>query len=158
MSRKSKIDSQQSMLFQVDSPVRMSRLPGLARDLLETDQDYSSALLTLLNAIVRDGSLSKMCPVFYPAKREETSTPSSVKWLDSGIAWPGGCLTLSTTDWPSDAEGCTLSEVLETDVPLKYYLSPRACRGLLQRSEERERWIPPILEGALRSVAQSQEP
>ena len=42
---------------------------------------------------------------------------------------------------------------LEAEVPAKYYLSPKACAGILRRAERRGKTLPPHLEAALRSVA-----
>jgi DNA-cytosine methyltransferase len=42
---------------------------------------------------------------------------------------------------------------IEPHVAPKYYLSPRACRGILRRATKRGRTLPPALEQALRSVA-----
>ena len=39
------------------------------------------------------------------------------------------------------------------NLPQRYYLSPRACRGILHRAANREKELPPMLEQALRLVA-----
>jgi hypothetical protein len=71
---------------------------------------------------------------------------------------PTGCLTLNTLEYPKDAEECLLSDVLEVgNLPQKYYLSPRACQGILRRAENRGKKLPPLLESALNSVAHSQQ-
>jgi hypothetical protein len=62
-------------------------------------------------------------------------------------------LTLNTAEYPSDAVASSLSDVLESDVPQKYYLSPRACRGILRRAEKRGKRLPEHLAAALESVA-----
>jgi DNA-cytosine methyltransferase len=51
----------------------------------------------------------------------------------------GGYLMLSTSEFPKE-EGVSssLADVLETDsVPQKYYLSPKACEGILRRTIQR---------------------
>ena len=49
-----------------------------------------------------------------------------------------------------DAGASSLSSILETgDVPLKYYLSSRACSGIIHRSEVRGKACPPLLAEAL---------
>ena len=67
---------------------------------------------------------------------------------------PGGCLTLSTSDWPSDASVCSLSDILEPHGPHlhRYFLSPKACRGILRRAERRGRNLPPELRAALEAT------
>jgi hypothetical protein len=64
-------------------------------------------------------------------------------------------LTLAGSEWPSDAVVCSLSLVLETDVDPKYFLSPKACAGILARAERRGRRLPPSLRAALERVAQT---
>ena len=61
----------------------------------------------------------------------------------------GVCLTLNTSEWPSDAVVSSLSQVLETDVPSKYFLSPKACAGILSRADRRARSLPPLLQAVL---------
>ena len=53
---------------------------------------------------------------------------------------------------------CSLSDVLEETslVPQRFYLSQRACEGILRRAERRGRVMPPMLLQALRSVARWQ--
>jgi hypothetical protein len=73
---------------------------------------------------------------------------------NSGMGGPTESWTLNTSEYPSDAAACSLSDVLETgDVPLRFYLSARACRGILRRAERRERALPPALRTALLRLA-----
>ena len=70
--------------------------------------------------------------------------------------------TLSMYVWnhtlvPSHKGGgvCSLSDILETgDVPQRYYLSAKACRGILRRAEKRGKELPEALRRALRAVAE----
>jgi hypothetical protein len=49
---------------------------------------------------------------------------------------------------------CSLSDILETgDVPRQYYLSAKACRGILRRAGKRGKELPPQLARALQAVA-----
>lgn len=57
----------------------------------------------------------------------------------------GECWTLNTSESPSAGVGSSLSRILEGSVPPKYYLSRRACRGILNRLEQRGRRLPPLL-------------
>lgn len=50
---------------------------------------------------------------------------------------------------PNVAEECFLSQVIETDVPPKYYLSSRAKVGILRRAEKRGKNLPHLLREAL---------
>jgi hypothetical protein len=67
----------------------------------------------------------------------------------------GGSLTPNISEWPNDAAVCSLSQVLETtSIPQRFFLSPRACAGILRRAEKRGKELPPALQTALLSVAQ----
>src|ERR1043166_2535297 len=163
--------SQQSMLFAEASPVRICLWPASARAWLESGQGYGSSFYELLSQISRDGLSSRMCPAFCPRGRPLNSRrtrwkvvngtwkriailkSSSLDFQNSVIASRAGFLTLNTTEWHSAASVCSLSEVLETEVAPKYFLSPKACRGILRRAEKRGRELPAQLRQALERVA-----
>jgi hypothetical protein len=41
-------------------------------------------------------------------------------------------------------------------LPPRFFLSPKACAGILRRAERRGKQLPPMLEQALRQAAQSE--
>ena len=55
--------------------------------------------------------------------------------------------------YPSAANVSTLSQILKVGVPEKYYLSPKACLGILRRASVRGKRLPDVLEKALRRQA-----
>ena len=66
----------------------------------------------------------------------------------------GGFSMPNTSEWPNDAAVCLLSQVLETvSIPPKFFLSSRACEGILRRAEKRGKTLPAVLEQALRQAA-----
>ena len=67
--------------------------------------------------------------------------------------WRGGASTLNTGVSPKDAKESSLSQILQADPPLKYYLSPKACLGILRRVFERGKELPKKLERALKIQA-----
>jgi hypothetical protein len=70
----------------------------------------------------------------------------------------GGLLTHNISPWPNDAAVCSLSRVLERgSIPQKYYLSARACAGILRRAEKRGKKLPALLHQALTHIAQGSE-
>lgn len=83
--------------------------------------------------------------------------PSSGCWKTAGILSHGECWTLNSSEYPSAAAACFLSDILEPSAPQRFYLSPRACRGLLCRARTKERSLPPELEEALLAQASSPE-
>lgn len=58
-------------------------------------------------------------------------------------------LTRNIGESPSAAVESTLSQILEANVPKKYYLSAKACEGILRRAECRGKELPPMLKTAL---------
>jgi hypothetical protein len=71
-----------------------------------------------------------------------TLVPFSEGWLNSGMGSPTECLTLNTSEWPSAAAVCSLSDVLETQpVPQRFFLSAKACHGILRRASRRDRGL-----------------
>jgi len=79
-------------------------------------------------------------------------------WQNSGMGGLTECLTLSTSEWPSAAVACSLSDTLETGiVPQRFFLSDTACRGILRRADKREKELPEALRLALQQVAGPQK-
>ena len=67
--------------------------------------------------------------------------------------WLGCGGTLNTSECPKDAVESSLSAILQDSVPSKYYLTRKACLGILRRAREREKDLPPQLELALKAQA-----
>ncbi len=147
------IQLHQLTLFAEDSPVRTCPLPASGRAWLESEADFGSSSIELLQSFARSGWLSKTSLVFYPATEDATLLSSFAGWSNAGMASPGGFSTLSISESHSAGAACSLSEVLETDAPQKYFLSPKACRGILRRAELRGRSLPAHLHQALIQVA-----
>ena len=61
---------------------------------------------------------------------------------------------LNTGIFPNEERESTLSQILMADVPQKYYLSQKACLGILHRASERGKKLPDVLEIALKKQAQ----
>lgn len=61
----------------------------------------------------------------------------------------GELSTLNIGESPSVAGESRLSWILEDNVPEKYYLSARACQGILNRASRRGKELPEILKMAL---------
>lgn len=61
----------------------------------------------------------------------------------------GEDLTLRVGEFPKGASVSSLSSILEVNVPDRYFLSVRACEGILRRSEERGKPLDPLLKQAL---------
>ena len=66
----------------------------------------------------------------------------------------GGCWLRNSGASPRDAIESFLSQILQAEVPEKYYLSQKACLGILRRASERGKKLPDVLELALKKQAQ----
>lgn len=68
----------------------------------------------------------------------------------SGDGWSIAYRVFDAQYWgvPSAAVESTLSQILEANVPKKYYLSAKACEGILRRAERRGKELPPMLKTA----------
>jgi hypothetical protein len=100
----------------------------------------------------------KTCQAPSAATLAETLLLSSKRWSTSGrVTLRGECWTVASQEWLNDAEECFLSQILEESAPQKYWLSPKACAGILRRAEKRGKELPRPLERALTNVA-SREP
>lgn len=106
--------------------------------------------------------LGKRPPVFCRVTEDGILEPSSKGWRNSGMGSPTEFLTLNSVEHmstlePSLSEGgvCSLSDVLETgEVQPQFYLTPKACAGILRRAEARGKKLPEQLERALASVSE----
>jgi hypothetical protein len=103
-------------------------------------------------------SSSRTFPDYFPARTDEISPSFSRRWPSSGFTTsPGECWTADTSESPNDgaASSSSLADVLQDDVPSKYFLSPRAAAGILRRAEKRGRALPSHLLAALEAVART---
>ena len=66
--------------------------------------------------------------------------------------WHGDSLTLNIGESPKEESVSLLSQILEVNAPEKYYLSVRACQGILTRASRRGKPLPDILRQALLDV------
>ena len=101
------------------------------------------------------------------SKRSATQTAKGFLYLnilngDGGLlpgqswemvsALPGVSTMLNFGESPKDVRESTLSQILQANAPEKYYLSPKACRGILNRAERRGKRLPDMLKEALEEV------
>ena len=162
---------QTAMFGQADFPVKTSALPESARDWLESGLDCTSSSIALLQAFTQDGWYSKTSPAFCPPLAGKTLLSSLEGLPDSFLTFlmkagemqdsSGGQSIQSLTgfsmrsfsEWPNDAAVCSLLAILETDALPRYFLSAKACQGILRRAERRGRELPEALRMALSEAA-----
>jgi hypothetical protein len=148
------VNDQLSMFSSEELPVSPSQSQDSDREWLTLGEISPLSILQSLNNAAPVGWYGKTSPVSCRRMEDGTLVPLSEAWSNSGIARAGECLTLSTSEYPSDVEECSLSQVLETgEIPQKFYLSQKACSGILRRAENRGKMLPPALQKALEDVA-----
>ena len=80
-----------------------------------------------------------------------------VAFLDPREQRRGASWMPNTSAWPNDAAVCSLSQVLETgSIPPRFFLSSKACAGILRRAEKRGKELPEALRQALGAVAKEE--
>ena len=85
--------------------------------------------------------------IFQYLKVEDGRPP---EWLEAGeIVRRGDKWMLNIGEFPNVEKESTLYTILEETVPEKYYLSARACSGIIKRAEKRHRILPEIMKEAL---------
>lgn len=97
---------------------------------------------------------------FVAAFYESIEAPISLRSFphlgSSGLMERGHFLTLNGLAYHSGDSAysaSSLGAILESNVPLKYYLFATACSGILRRAAKRGRAIPVFLLGMLQTVA-----
>lgn len=119
-----------------------------------------SHMLALLKNSDPNGLFGKTCQasIQQGSPEDPISPPLSGRWLNSGIISPTERLTLNTSESRSDAVDAYLSDILEIgDLPRRYFLSPKACAGILRRAERRGKALPTALKAALVQASNNQK-
>ena len=148
---------QLSMFSSAERPANPSQSQDSERDWMTRVATSCLPILRLLHAIGPSGWFGRTSPVSCRLAKDGILVPCSEGWASSGMGSPTEFWTLNTSAWPSDASVCSLSDVLEAgDVPPQYYLSARACAGILRRAAKRGKVLPPALQASLTLVATHQ--
>jgi len=96
--------------------------------------------------------------VMPPSLNLKTDGAARVWLMDRKESQHGGRWMPNFSAWPNDGSAslCSLSEVLESGpVPTRFFLSPKACAGILRRAAKRGKELPPQLARALQAVVDS---
>ena len=70
--------------------------------------------------------------------------PEQSPELDGALL--GDSSTLNIGECPREENASLLSQILEVNAPEKYYLSKRACQGILTRASRRGKKLPDLIE------------
>lgn len=126
-------------------------------------------------ADIQDTSYGRTSPALSPPTKVKTSAASSTPCaksktkgflfldLTSGSlpekSWqtvspsPGEFSMRNIGEFPKEENASTLSQILQAGVPEKYYLSQKACLGILRRASARGKELPEVLKIALERQA-----
>ena len=142
------------MLFAEEHLVSLFQSQDSEKDSATTEAILRSRFAEWLNSCARNISSGKTLSDVCHLMPDGTLVPSSGRWLNSGIASDGVCLTHNTSESPKDAEESFLLDVLQDsqNTSDKYCLSQRAAEGILRRAKRRGKTLPETLETALRSL------
>ena len=103
-------------------------------------QSFAERCFSRLPEYLKPGSPLLFCLKTYPDCYRMTkggpSPSSSGRFLGWGIMSNGKCLTARILASPNHGSACSLSGILERDVPAKYYLSSAQMERLLYKSSE----------------------
>ena len=92
--------------------------------------------------------IEKIGGVGYQTKEDGQSLDASTMKWESG-ALLGEYMMPSFGECPREENVSRLSQILEDSAPQRYYLSAKACAGILNRAERRGKELPEILKMAL---------
>ena len=149
--------SPQLTLFAAVSPVKISAWRASVVDWQANGADYGANSIASLVSALPVFVSSRMCLACYPATMERICELSFAGWRTWGMGGPTGFSTANISEFPSAVVASSFSDILETNVPQKYFLSPKACRGVLRRAEKHGKKLPIALKTALEHRA-AQEP
>lgn len=113
-------------------------LPGLSQQTKERTSESS----------LRRSSGSSVRPMIYLDLVVEDGLQVDLLRAFGGV-WDGDVWMPNTGESPKEEIASSLSQILMGAVPKKYYLSAKACTGILRRSHHRGKILPKILESVL---------
>lgn len=118
-----------------DFPVSLSQSQEQEKDLVIQEERCFSRLLELLPLKNLSISSSKMFPVCLTTTKAGHLKQSSIHWMAWGMMCAGRYLTAKISEFPSHEIECTLSDIIEKNVPEKYYLSRKQAEKLLYKEK-----------------------
>lgn len=165
ISRRSEQTVDQLTFLWEELPANHSASPDDEQDWMIRVATWPSNSVALLNDCAPAGFFGRTCPaslvVGQMRRKIQTAangsqtilTPSSASWANAGMGPHGAFLTLNMPEYLNDAVASSLSAILETgDLPQRYFLSARACAGILRRALQRGKTLPTPLQQALEHV------
>ena len=124
-----------SIFFWAGSPANRSASQEQEKDLTIQEERCFSRLLELLPLKNLSISSSKMFPVCLTMTQAGHLKQSSVHWMSWGMMCAGRYLTAKILEFHNHEIECSLSDILEDNVPEKYYLSRKQAEKLLYKEK-----------------------
>ena len=125
-----------STLLPADFLAKASQSQEQEKDLTIQEERCFLKLQELLPLKSLSISSSKMFPVCLTTTKAGHLKQSSVHWIAWGIMCAGRYLTAKISEYPSHEIECSLSAILEENVPEKYYLSRKQAEKLLYKEKQ----------------------
>ena len=116
-------------------PCQSFSIAGARKGFDDTRGTLFFRLLELLPLKNLSISSSKMFPVCLTMTQAGHLKQSSVHWMSWGMMCAGRYLTAKILEFPSHEIECSLSAILEDNVPEKYYLSRKQAEKLLYKEK-----------------------
>ena len=122
-----------STLLPADFLAKASQSQEQEKDLTIQEERCFLKLQELLPLKNLSISSSKMFPVCLTTTQAKHLKQSSIHWMNWGMMYVGRYLTAKISEYRNHEIKCTLSDIIEDNVPAKYYLSRKQAEKLLYK-------------------------
>ena len=122
-----------STLLPADFLAKASQSQEQEKDLTIQEERCFLKLQELLPLKNLSISSSKMFPVCLTTTQAKHLKQSSIHWMNWGMMYVGRYLTAKISEYRNHEIECTLSDIIEDNVPAKYYLSRKQAEKLLYK-------------------------
>jgi hypothetical protein len=128
------------MLLPLDFPARTSQTANeeLVLDWLETEADCGMSVQELSTKLCRNGLSSKTFSIYLHNQMGGDLPVFFKRWKVSGIVYRGGYWTQDISMWLAPDQERGLSEVLQTQIPQKYYLEKAKSAQWYKKNKPKE--------------------
>lgn len=111
--------------------------------------ESKKVVFQFLNLTTESGRIAEQSSATASLLRGDLWTLNTSEYLNAAKGSPLSWITGVTTQRTYYYRESRLSEILQTDASEKYYLSARACEGILRRADKRGKELPEVLKTAL---------
>ncbi len=130
----------------------MANIQGTSYEKMSLEHSQATKVRTS-KQFLKKSAKSKMKSFLFLDLRKENGAGQEKLW-QTGSLLHGEFSMLNIGESPNEENVSTLLQILQERVPERYYLSPKACQGILRRASVRGKELPPVLKKALEQQAQ----